>query len=211
MIWWYVVAAVSAYLIAGWNPAITFSRVIYKRDIRTCGSKNPGFTNFKRTFGHRWAWWVLVLDLGKAAVAVAVFAALYAKAGGAYSVGAAYTGLFAMLGHAFPVWYRFRGGKGFLVCLSVLWLVDWRAGVWATALMILLLLTTHYMSLATVVAMLSAIAVTAAHKLPVATVLMYAACAVFMTVRHHENFRRLKGGTESKFYLKSSEKGHAES
>ena len=52
----YIAAAITAYLVAGWNPAITLSKAIYKKDIRTCGSGNPGFTNFKRTFGNKWAW-----------------------------------------------------------------------------------------------------------------------------------------------------------
>ena len=49
----YMAAAIAAYLVAGWNPAITFSKAIYKKDIRSCGSGNPGFTNFRRSFGNR--------------------------------------------------------------------------------------------------------------------------------------------------------------
>lgn len=59
----YISAALAAYLVAGWNPAITFSKVIYKKDIRICGRGNPGFINFRRSFGNKWAWYVLVLDL----------------------------------------------------------------------------------------------------------------------------------------------------
>ncbi|MGN0563437.1 MAG: glycerol-3-phosphate acyltransferase, partial [Candidatus Heritagella sp.] len=98
----FAAAAVCAYLIGGLNPAIVFSRRIYKRDIRTCGSGNPGFTNFKRTFGNRLAWLVLVLDLTKAAAVAALFAQLFAANGYGYQLGASYTGLFAMLGHAYP-------------------------------------------------------------------------------------------------------------
>ena len=53
----FILAAVSAYLIAGINPAIILSKAIYGKDIRTLGSKNPGFTNFKRNFGMKWAIW----------------------------------------------------------------------------------------------------------------------------------------------------------
>ena len=113
----YILSALTAYLVAGWNPAITFSRAIYKKDIRECGSGNPGFTNFKRSFGNRWAWFVLLLDLFKAAVVVGIFALLFEQYFGMYQLGAAYTGLFALLGHAFPIWYGFKGGKGFLVSL----------------------------------------------------------------------------------------------
>ena len=56
----FTLAALSAYLVSGWNPSITFSKLIYKKDIRTCGSKNPGFTNFRRCFGDKFAWYVFV-------------------------------------------------------------------------------------------------------------------------------------------------------
>ena len=134
------IAAVCAYLVSGLNPAIILSKSIYHKDIRECGSGNPGFTNLKRTFGNKWAWWVFVLDLGKAAAVVALFAFLYSRFGGDYQFGAAFTGLFAMAGHAFPVWYGFKGGKGFLVYMSIIWFVSWRAGLVAAAVLVVLLL-----------------------------------------------------------------------
>jgi glycerol-3-phosphate acyltransferase PlsY len=198
----YISAAVIAYLVAGWNPAITFSKAIYKKDIRECGSGNPGFTNFKRTFGNRFAWLVLVLDLSKAAIVAAIFACLFARHFNAYYFGAAYTGFFAMLGHAFPIWYKFKGGKGFLVSLSTVWVIDWRVGLIATIIMIVLLLTTKFMSLSTVAAMLCCPVLLAVFKVPASAVLVMTAIVLFMTVRHKENFKRLKAGNEPKFTIK---------
>ena len=197
-----ILAAVCGYLVAGFNPAIALSKLIYRKDIRECGSGNPGFTNFKRTFGNRWAWWVLALDHTKAAVVVSIFAWLLSKRSVDFQIGAAYTGLFCMLGHAYPVQYGFKGGKGFLVCLSLVWVIDFRAGLVATLIMIVLLLTTKFMSLSTMVAMLTSpvlLGFLGSHWL---TVAMVAACALFMTWRHKENIKRLCKGTESKFYLK---------
>lgn len=199
----YISAALAAYLVAGWNPAITFSKAIYKKDIRTCGSGNPGFTNFRRSFGNKWAWHVLVLDLFKAAVVVGIFAWLFGKYLGNYQFGAAYTGLFAVLGHAFPIWYKFKGGKGFLVNVSIIWFIDWRVGIFAVALMLILLFTTKYMSLATVVAMLTCPIVLLIVNTQPSVVCIYAACVIFMAVRHKENFKRLLIGTESKFKVKT--------
>lgn len=200
-IWLYIAAALIAYLIAGWNPAITFSKAIYKTDIRNCGSKNPGFTNFKRCFGNKWAWSVLALDILKAAIVVLAFAWLFESSMGLYQLGAVYTGLFAVLGHAYPIWYNFKGGKGFLVSLSTVWVADWRVGLIVTGIMILLLLAVKYMSLATVAATLCApwLLLLSGASLPV--VLINMAMAVFVALRHRENFRRLKAGTESKFSL----------
>lgn len=196
-----ILAALVAYLVSGWNPAITFSKLIYKKDIRECGSGNPGFTNFKRTFGNRWAWWVFVLDLSKAAVVVVIFANLFERNFDLFQFGAAYTGLFAMLGHAFPVWYGFKGGKGFLVTLSTVWVVDWRVGLIATLIMVVLLLTTKYMSLATVIAMLCCPLLLLLFKAQVSAIWIMMAMVLFMAIRHKENFKRLKAGTESKFRL----------
>lgn len=202
-LWLYLAAATVAYLIAGWNPAITFSKAVYQRDIRNCGSGNPGFTNFKRVFGNRWAWCVLVLDLSKSAVAVSLFAALFARYGLDYQLGAAYTGLFAVLGHVYPVWYRFKGGKGVLVGLSAIFVTDVRVGLLATLLLVVLLLLTHYMSLATVIALLSSPFLLAAFGAPLSAVLLCLAFVLLIALRHRANFKRLRAGTESKFSFRS--------
>ena len=199
----YILAAVFGYVIAGMNPAIAISKAVYHKDIRECGSGNPGFTNFKRTFGNKWAWLVLILDLSKAAVVVGLFAWLLSRQGGDFQLGAAYTGMFCMLGHAFPFQFKFKGGKGFLVCLSTMYVIDWRVGLIATGIMVVLLLITKYMSLSTTLAMLLCPILLIPFGASIPVILMAAACAVFMAVRHKENFKRLIKGTESKFILKS--------
>lgn len=198
----YVAAAICGYVVAGMNPAIALSKAIYKKDIRECGSGNPGFTNFKRTFGNKWAWWVLTLDLSNAAAVVGLFAWLLSRQGVDFQLGAAYTGMFCMLGHAFPLEYQFKGGKGFLVCLSTMYIIDWRVGLIATGIMVALLLITKYMSLSTTIAMLLCpiLLIPFGASLPV--ILMASFCSIFMTVRHKENFKRLFKGTESKFSIK---------
>ena len=199
----YILAAVCGYIVAGMNPAIALSKAIYKKDIRACGSGNPGFTNFKRTFGNKWAWWVLVLDLSKAAVVVGLFAWLMSRQGVDFQFAAAYTGIFCMLGHAFPLQYKFKGGKGFLVCLSTMYVIDLRVGLIATGMMIVLLLVTKYMSLSTTLAMLLCPILLIPFGASIQVVLMAGACALFMAVRHKENFKRLIRGKEARFTLKS--------
>jgi glycerol-3-phosphate acyltransferase PlsY len=197
----FIAAAVCGYAVAGMNPGIALSKAIYKQDIRECGSKNPGFTNFKRTFGGKWAWWVLVLDLSKAAVVVGLFAWLLSRQGVDFQLAAAYTGIFCMLGHAFPFQYRFKGGKGFLVCLSTMYVMDWRVGLIATGIMVALLLTTKYMSLSTTVAMLTCPIFLWVFGGSIPSIVLCAVSVIFMAVRHKENFVRLAKGQESKFQL----------
>ena len=201
----FVLAALSGYLISGFNPAILLSKALYKKDIRECGSGNPGFTNFKRCFGAV-AWLVLALDLLKAAAAVVPMGFLFKAYLGDFTLGAAFTGLFCVLGHAYPVQYRFKGGKGFLVALSTLWAIDWRVGAISTAVMILLLLTTHYMSLSTVSSLLISPVVMLLLNASLPSVLLVALFVLFTAVRHRENFKRLLSGTESKFYLSGKNK-----
>ncbi len=197
----FIVAPILAYLVGSWNPAITFSKAFYKKDIRECGSQNPGFTNFKRCFGNKLAWVVLALDLLKAAVICLAFAFAFESLYGQYQLGALYTGAFALLGHAYPVWYGFKGGKGFLVCLSVIFVTDWHTGLLTTLIMIVLLLTTKYMSLSTVTALMVSplILATLGATLPV-----WLSCLVlslFVAIKHRENFKRLLAGNERKFYI----------
>lgn len=197
-----ILAALAGYLVGSWNPAITLSKAIYHKDIRTCGSGNPGFTNFKRTFGNRYAWWVLALDLTKGAAVTLIFASLFENTDNLWVRGAAYTGLFVLLGHAYPVWYQFHGGKGFLVTLSVLWVMEPRVGLFATVVMVVLLLTTKYMSLSTVTALLVSPILLWLMGTDEIAVGLVAVMVVFVALRHKENFKRLRNGTEAKFTLK---------
>lgn len=195
----YIISAVFAYFVSGLNPAIIMSKAIYKKDIRTCGSGNPGFTNFKRVFGNKYAWFVFVLDILKGAVISVVAGLLFRAYVGSWALGVAYAGLFAMLGHAFPVYYGFKGGKGFLVCLSTVWFIDWRAGAIATAVLVIMLPLTKYMSLSTMSALVAGAVAVAAFGGGLAVSIMYAACVLFVVVRHKQNIVRLVQGTESKF------------
>ena len=195
----YIISAVFAYFVSGLNPAIIMSKAIYKKDIRTRGSGNPGFTNFKRVFGNKYAWFVFVLDILKGAVISVVAGLLFRAYVGSWALGVAYAGLFAMLGHAFPIYYGFKGGKGFLVCLSTVWFIDWRAGAIATAVLVIMLPLTKYMSLSTMSALVAGAVAVAAFGGGLAVNIMYAVCVLFVIVRHKQNIVRLVQGTESKF------------
>lgn len=197
----FISAAVCAYFITGLNPAIILSKLVYHKDIRTCGSGNPGFTNFKRTFGGKLSWVVMLIDLLKAAIVVGVFAYLFYLETGYFQLGAAYTGLFCMLGHAYPVWYKFKGGKGFLVYMSIILFVDWISFLVACAVLALLIFTTKYMSLSTMCAVASSVIVMFFTKAHIGAIIACAAMVLFIIIRHHENIKRLFQGTERKFYF----------
>lgn len=205
-----IAAAVISYLVSGLNPAIILSNAIYHRDIRECGSGNPGFTNFKRTFGGKYAWFVFALDILKSLVLCIMFGLLFKNVFGSFALGAAYSCFFSMLGHCFPVWYGFQGGKGFLVCAAAVWFVDWRAGLIAFVIMNALLFTVHYMSLSVIVAALSVVVSVIIfgtdHVMVLPLVIL---CVALLIWRHKENIERLIAGTERKFYLGSKKEKEA--
>lgn len=201
----FIIAALSAYLISGLNPAIILSSIIYHEDVRknANGSGNPGFTNFKRCYGMKWAWLVMLLDISKAIVLEIIFGWLFTIFVGDdhRTLGIAWTGLFAMLGHAYPCWYKFKGGKAFLVCVTTLFLINWKAGLFSFILLSVFLLLTHYMSLSTIVSQIAGAIVLPFLGTPVFPVILFACCAAFTTFRHKENIKRLASGQERKFYF----------
>lgn len=199
----FAISAVCAYLISGINSAIIFSKAIYHTDIRTVGSRNPGFTNFKRVFGGKFAWFVFVIDILKCVLPCLVFGWLFGKLYGIRQLGVAFTGFFAMLGHAYPVWYGFKGGKAFLVGAGAIWLTDWRAGAVATVVFLILLFTVRYMSLSSICAAVTcpvSLAILGTDSKPFVLIFCIASSA-FMIWRHKSNIARLIKGTESKFSL----------
>lgn len=203
----FVLCALLPYLICGINPAIVLAHLIYHEDIRMRGSGNPGFTNFKRIYGFRYAWCVMVLDLAKAALSCLAAGALFSAAGIDAQLGCAYAGLFSMLGHCYPVWYGFHGGKAFLTGLAAMWCVDAWVGFAATLLLVLFLFTLHYMSLAAIVSSVGG--VITLWLLGVKTPLTLALCiagSLLLIFRHRKNIVRLCRGQETKFYFRGGAK-----
>lgn len=184
-------AAVGGYLLG----SVPFGLVLSKAagyDLRSIGSGNIGATNVLRTGRKDLALATLILDSSKGAVACAI--ALWAV-GSAPVVLAA--GIGAVLGHNFPAWLKFKGGKGVATTLGVLLVSAWPVGVatcltWAVTAALF-----RYSSLAALVSL----ALAPVYALLWATPLhagAFAALALLSFVRHHENLRRLLKGEESK-------------
>ena len=202
----FVIAAITTSVFSGINPAIILSKLIYHRDIREEGSKNPGFTNFRRVFGNRYAWFVFALDILKSVIFCAIFGALFGKFYGHYQLGVAFTGFFAMLGHCFPIWYHLKGGKGFLVYVGMIWMADWRVGLAATAVFLLVLFTIKYMSLASIVlAVVSPVFLLIAGADSNMVIFLCALSSVLMIFRHKANIVRLIRHEESRFTVRKKQ------
>lgn len=202
-------SAIVSYLLGGINAAIIMSRLVHHEDIRKKGSGNPGFTNYKRVYGGDFvAWLVLILDVLKTVVPVLASALVMQHFFGLWQFAAAFSGLFCMLGHCFPVWYKFKGGKAFIAGFATTWFVDWRMALIAMTLFMIILFTVKYMSVASCTASFACpVILSFLSPQSIWVLILCAVSALLVIVRHYENFIKLAKGTESKFSLKSKAQG----
>lgn len=160
-------------------------------DIRTVGSGNVGATNVLRAAGPALALAVLLLDAAKGACAIWL-----ARRAGIDPAWVAAAGFIAMLGHVFPVWLGFRGGKGVATACGVFGLLTPRAWLAAAITLIVIVWITRYVSLGAIVAAVVLPVASVVTQEPRATVLATAAAASLIIVRHRGNVTRLLAGTE---------------
>jgi glycerol-3-phosphate acyltransferase PlsY len=177
------------YLLGSIPFGLLLTRIAGLGDIRGIGSGNIGATNVLRTGRKELAAATLVLDAAKGAAAVLI-ARLYVDADFAL-----FAGLAAVLGHMFPVWLRFKGGKGVATGLAVLTAAAWPVGLTACAVWLLVAAVARRSSLAALAAFASA-PVTALILEEFGVVKLAFTIAVLVFVRHQGNIRRLLAGTE---------------
>lgn len=192
-----ILTAIIAYLLGGLNGAIITSRFLYHKDVRKYGSHNAGLTNFHRTFGVRGVVMVIGVDVLKSVLAVLMGGWLLAIVG-EKTVGQLFGGFCLMLGHILPIMYQFRGGKGVLCAGTMILLVDWRVGLICWAAFIIVIIFSHYVSLASMIACLLAPIVMPMFDFSALEIVLTLFCALLVVVKHAENILRLIGGTENK-------------
>jgi glycerol-3-phosphate acyltransferase PlsY len=197
-----ILATLCAYLLGSLSFAVIVSKVMGLNDPRTYGSKNPGATNVLRSGSKPAALVTLLLDGVKGWLPVALVG-WYGKPYGLEDGTIALVGLAAFLGHLFPVFFRFQGGKGVATALGVFFGIDWVLGLAAAVTWLIIAVFFRYSSLASLVTAVFA---------PVFYILgngvaWYTERSIFVTLcliavllvaRHRENIMRLVEGKESK-------------
>ena len=211
-----VLMAVVSYLIGCANFAIIISKLLYHKDIRDYGSGNAGMTNIARTFGKFPAVLVTIGDFAKGAIALLLGHLLVMTVGGTGSFtdfpfyGEYIVAFFVMMGHCFPVFYGFRGGKGILVSAGVILILNpWMLLV-LLAIFLVVFLTTKIVSAGSITVAVSYPILTLIFGLinHTETVLWDTLVALILgglvVFFHRANIKRLLNGTESRFGSKKT-------
>ena len=211
----FFLSAIASYLIGSVSFSIIFTRLFAGRDVRDYGSGNAGTTNVLRTAGKLPAVLTLVGDFGKCVAAVELSLFFFVAFGGTFDGMPIrfVAGIFCMLGHIFPIFFGFRGGKGVAVTAALLLMADWRLFLIIFALFAVVFAFSRIVSLSTIVGVIA---------LPFAT---YFVCAltrqqhtvvdtvfavlimIIVLVKHRSNIRRLKAGVEPRVGQKAKPKG----
>ena len=153
-----LISAVLSYLLGSFNSSILVVRLLKHQDIREFGSHNAGLTNTLRCFGKGCAALTLVGDLAKGIVAVLLSKGICELLGtgltaqnDVHFIGYI-AGIFAILGHVFPIYYHFKGGKGVLVGVSVFLGIDWKVFLCLIVIFAVVLAISKYVSLGSIIA-----------------------------------------------------------
>lgn len=184
-------AALLGYLLGSIPFGLLLTRMAGLGDVRKIGSGNIGATNVLRTGNKKLAAATLVGDALKGTVAVLLAAKLWGYEASLVA------GFFAFIGHLFPVWLGFKGGKGVATYIGVLLGADWRMMLAFALIWLLCAFTTRYSSLSALVAML-VIPVALWILGPEKTALLVSLLSIISWWKHSENIARLIAGTESK-------------
>jgi len=212
-----IAATLPAYVLGSINGAIIASKLFYRKDIRDYGSGNAGFTNFYRVFCKGGALLVIFIDVIKTVVPVlfggwlfAQFMDMLPSASFPFGwfiqesfFGQTLAGFAVMLGHCFPVFYKFRGGKGVMAIGMIAIIIDWRLALIAWSVFIITAAVSRYISLGAILGSIafpvSMVILNIGGRAELTVIIL---CALLVLVRHSQNIVRIAKGQESKVSLK---------
>ncbi len=195
-------ALASGYLLGSLNTAVIVGK-IYGKDIGSHGSKNAGLTNTLRVLGKGAAAIVLVGDILKGVIAclIGLRLGVYVHSGDAKDcVSLLAAGAGAVMGHNWPVYFGFKGGKGMLTAAAVMFMINWVAALISVGFFVLIVAATRYVSLGTICAAIFFVGISFLPAFGNTFYFQAFASLMALTVifKHRENIQRLLSGTENK-------------
>ena len=202
------VMAIIAYLIGSINFSVILSKKMAGFDVREKGSGNAGTTNMLRSVGKKAAAITLVLDILKGVVAILIAMAIgriFENSNGALLVQVA--GVAVILGHTFPIFFKFKGGKGVATSLGVLIMSNWQIGLICLVFALILIALTQIVSVGSIAAAILypvlTLFIPQNYIVPGNYLIYSIVLAVIIVFNHRENVKRLLSGTENKISFKT--------
>lgn len=208
-----IIIAILSYLLGSLNFGIIISKSLNKDDVRSHGSGNAGSTNMLRNFGKKYAVMTIIGDMLKVAVAILIAYLVMkylghtslSKGSNAQILGVdtkmftkSFAGLFCVIGHIFPCFFSFKGGKGVATAGGMVFMIDWRIALILLAIFIITVAVTKYVSLGSIImAVLYPVLIFVFYKSLPLTVIS-AVFTIIVVVAHRENIKKLINHTESK-------------
>ena len=199
-----LLSAMIAYVLGSLNFSIILSKTIFRQDVREGGSGNAGATNMARRFGKLAGILTLAGDMLKAAAALFLGHLL----GG--EPGMAVAGPCCQLGHCFPAFYRFKGGKGVAVGLTIAFAACWQAGLFALIAFAIAVAISRKVSLGSLCGCAGALLAVFLFAPNSMRVWMTVIAALIIVIRHSANIHRLAEGKESDFHFADETKEKSE-
>lgn len=205
----YIIVAIIAYLLGSISFSVIISKKMAGFDVREKGSGNAGSTNVLRTVGKKAAVLTLICDCLKGVLAILI----------AYIAGnivkdidksllVQLAGIFVVIGHTFPVFFKFKGGKGVATSLGVLLMVNWQIGLICLVFALVLMALTRFVSLGSVAAAVLfpvlTVFIRTNYLVPGNYIIFGIILAAFVIFNHRENVKRLLEGKENKLSFKST-------
>ena len=214
----YVIMALIAYLIGSINFSVIISKKMAGFDVREKGSGNAGSTNVLRTVGKKAAIITLICDIlkGIVSICIALIISKIAKEQSA-SILVELAALFVVVGHTFPIFFDFKGGKGVATSLGVILVINWKIGLICLVFALILMAITRMVSLGSISAAVLFAVLTLFIRdsyivnYDVSFILFGILLAVLVIFNHRSNLKRIISGTENKLsFSKKSENNTSE-
>ena len=205
----YIIVGIVAYLIGSISFSVIISKKMAGFDVREKGSGNAGSTNVLRTVGKKAAILTLICDClkGIVAILIAVLASKIVKGTDA-GLLVQLAGVAVVIGHTFPIFFRFKGGKGVATSLGVLLIINWQIGLICLVFALTLMALTRFVSLGSVSAAILfpilTIFIQENYIVPGNYIIFGVVLAAIVVFNHRANVKRLLTGTENKLSFKKS-------
>lgn len=199
-----VFSSVIGYLLGSVNTSIIIGKLVYKTDVREHGSGNAGATNVLRTFGKKAALAVVAGDFLKGVLACLIGRYVFGEInpGSGIFLGEYFAGFFAVIGHNWPAYFGFKGGKGVMTSFAVILMFSPMAALICLGAFIVIVAITRYVSLGSMLSAILFLIILFNEPLPM--LLIGTALVALIIIRHSANIKRLFAGNEKRLTFKNT-------